>query len=69
MKSARIINFGDSAEAALLSAILQQLGLRVTVENVGNPVQFLETLNEPLQVDFLIISGHGKSDGLYFGEF
>ncbi len=69
VKAARIVNFGDSDEAALLHAILLQLGLRVSVENIGNPVQFLEALSEPLQVNFLIITGHGKRDGLYFGEF
>ncbi|MCF6326295.1 MAG: caspase family protein [Devosiaceae bacterium] len=69
VKAARIINFGDSEEAALLRAILEQLGLRVTVENSGNPVHFLEALNEFFQVDFLIIAGHGKQNGLFFGEF
>lgn len=65
-----IVAVGDSGEAVLLRAILENLGASVTLHLPGTPGDFLLVLGQGESApDYLVICGHGDDNGLVFGEF
>lgn len=64
-----IIGVGDSGEAQLLRALLEQLGLEVTLKLCGKPSDFFTTMSDAAsRADATIISAHGDEDGIIFPE-
>lgn len=64
-----IIGIGDSGEAQLLRALLEQLGLEVNLKLCGKPSDFFTAMsNVTIRTDATIISAHGDEDGIIFPE-
>lgn len=65
-----IVALGDSAEALLIRAILENLGGAVFLHLPGTPGDVIKCLqrdqNDP---EYIILSGHGDENGFVLGEF
>ena len=65
-----IVAVGDSGEALLLRAVLENLGAAVTLHLPGVPADVVACLAQgPPSPAHLIISGHGDDNGFVLGEF
>ncbi|WP_426228055.1 hypothetical protein [Pararhizobium sp. DWP3-4] len=65
-----IVALGDSGEALLIRAILENLGAAVVLHLPGTPGDAIKCLqrqeNDP---EYIILSGHGDENGFVLGEF
>lgn len=64
-----VVAIGDSGEALLIRALLEQLGAVVHLVWIGTPGDFLEVLREGQTAPYVVISCHGDDNGLCFGEY
>lgn len=69
LRPVSIINIGDSGEALLIRAILENLGAVVTLHLPGTPSDFLLTLADSTSPEHVIICGHGDATGFHFGDY
>jgi len=68
--SVTLLVVGDSGEALLLRAMLENLGVQVFTQFIGTPSEFLNILSEQNSLSAIwILSAHGNENGLIFGEY
>lgn len=60
----------DSSDVPLIRTVLESLGCVVLLHAVGTPTDFLKVIGQGERAArFMIITGHGTDDGLYFGDY
>lgn len=65
-----VVAVGDSGEALLIRAILENLGAVVSLHLPGTPDDFLRVLGQGETASrVLVICGHGDDNGFVFGTF
>jgi len=65
-----IVDYGDTAEAFMLRAVLEGMGAVTLLHQPGTPEDFLLILGQEVNVPpYLVLCGHGDEVGFVFGEY